>query len=43
MDATSPKVVDISKLDAVMQSRFAANDGKLSYSEFAEVMRRLSS
>ena len=29
--------------DAVMQSRFAANDGKLSYSEFAEVMRRLSS
>ena len=43
LDATSPKVVDISKLDAVIQSRFAANDGKLSYSEFAEVMRRLSS
>ena len=41
--ATSPKVVDISKLNEVMQSRFAANNGKLSYSEFTEVMRRLSS
>lgn len=41
--ATSPKVVDISKLNEVMQLRFAANNGKLSYSEFTEVMRRLSS
>ena len=41
--ASSPKIVDVSKLDALMQARFKESNGKLSYKDYAEVMRGLSS
>lgn len=41
--ATSPKIVDLGKLDALMQARFKESNGKLSYHDYAEVMRGLSS
>lgn len=41
--ASSPKIVDVTKLDALMQARFKQSNGKLSYHDYAEVMRGLSS